>query len=1000
MAIVKTEILRLIERLHDMHNIKVSPSVHATKLILFGDQINELIRFIQIFSVIKIPENIRQILLWKLNMAIPENETKDERKGRPLSSLDQNMAETLYNCIFNQRKFLKDLNHPINIILFRRGISGPHLTNILKNSNNINITILVSGTDDSKSWYNFANKFGAPGIPSAGKAMLALANDRAAKEFFSMRIEYSENLFINFSMLVNRLERPGHLPGILNDQMKKIFTAGMRMKADKREIIASYLKAFLEEYRARIYNEGLEAECPISGLPLRSLTILGAYLFKKDLKIEKSVKWQDIVDELSDNIFQISTENNQNKILFLTDERQRLIAIDDKGFIYLSEIALKNRNRNDQIIGIWLINTTIDDRFVHSLLNDIRNLNITIRSNYLVQIKDQYNDYSDQINRTTLLIEGSSEDFTMVAKLIDGRSSSGIESNKRVDILTKAKMALREADLILYSDKHIETSVGAALIVPGAKDAIKYNPTGNKLKVCLSLGSEKDAYRNFESVYRYVTGKMIYNSNSEINWSEENIYQYVDYVVRSINYATSIDDPLNFFTDYFEGIDVYTQYYNSNIKPEHGTYPAKALSEIIIGLSGIARCGFIADQKYGFYKKCYIDMEKNGKQRYYYSSLGMFNNPENERLINQIKGVYSNIVFEGGFVFDVDMTLLPKKSEYLTDYPTLAYYIMLLLRDGHKVGIISGNSQEAQIPRIVNAIRGEMKGFVSSLQNLIFYVDGGATKIEFGEDGQQLRTIDPFNKNHAMKFDELQKAVDNALKRLNCKHSFYLNDVEQEKFMNEAQEKYPGLMLRAAWEHADTWEPTWLTPNELSKNYKKANIPITVPWVETRGKINIDGKEKVASIAIKPTPQLKNKDIRNIIQDEIRKELGDKQKKYFLRSGGTSTTDITQKNADKTAALKDFIVSNRLSASHVYYFGDEFYRRENIRSNSNCGIDHALHYQVGNDEVIAISNDLDLKQVKTIAVNLDNINGANQKTEWIGRSPQAILEFLEHIIPG
>ncbi len=56
---------------------------------------------------------------------------------------------------------------------------------------------------------------------------------------------------------------------------------------------------------------------------------------------------------------------------------------------------------------------------------------------------------------------------------------------------------------------------------------------------------------------------------------------------------------------------------------------------------------------------------------------------------------------------------------------------MQLLRDQRKVGIISGNSEEEQIPRIVKAITEEMNDDISGLQNLTFYVNGGATKIYF-----------------------------------------------------------------------------------------------------------------------------------------------------------------------------------------------------------------------------------------------------------------------------
>lgn len=316
---------------------------------------------------------------------------------------------------------------------------------------------------------------------------------------------------------------------------------------------------------------------------------------------------------------------------------------------------------------------------------------------------------------------------------------------------------------------------------------------------------------------------------------------------------------------------------------------------------------------------------------------------------------------------------------------------MRLLRDQQKVAIISGNSEEEQIPRIVDAIRREMRDYIAGLKNLIFYVDGGATKITFNEKGEQQKNLkETFNQKCAMDYKELKQAVDSALgdidkgkpNQLKGK-SFGLEDEEREKFIEEAKERYPSINIKAPWESKESWKPKWITPNEIKKYKKgKRKIEVTIPWVEMRGMRDVGGK--IASVAIKPTPQLKGNDVREIIQIAIREALGDKKEEYSIRSGGTSTTDITRKNADKTAAVKDFISTNKLKEKYTYYFGDEFYERIG-------------NQQIGNDEVVA--RDPKLQEVHTIAVNMDNTDGAAEKTHWIGRSPQAVLEFLEQIIP-
>ena len=118
---ILSEIVRLIEKLH---NAEFSPVIHGIELIVFGDRKEELFDFIRRFSVLKRPENIRQILYWKLNTL--------GGKERPLSGIPPETALMLYNSIFNQREIIGKSNTPINVILFRRGTSGQQLTDILK----------------------------------------------------------------------------------------------------------------------------------------------------------------------------------------------------------------------------------------------------------------------------------------------------------------------------------------------------------------------------------------------------------------------------------------------------------------------------------------------------------------------------------------------------------------------------------------------------------------------------------------------------------------------------------------------------------------------------------------------------------------------------------------------------------------------------------------------------------------------------------------------------
>lgn len=985
MSKIEFEIVRLIEKLHDKN---IYPTIHGTELILFGDQKKELIEFISNFSVLKHAKDIRQVLLWKFNLV-------NKKTGKPLSSIDNNSVELLYNAIFNQKELLdclhgdndnmnrknhssinidckqnKDLISRINIVLFRRGTNGQQLTNILKTLPNINISIILSGTDDSKSWRYGANVFGAPGVPSAGKALVALANDREVKEFLSSRIRTSDDgagagipQFIN---LVMRLKEPTNTTIHLNDSMFEVFTLAMKMSVNKRMLIVEYLKGFLKAYEKHVVEpEGL---FPLSDMPLRSLVIIGAY-FQYQMN-GKPKTWQEVINEISEKLVDISAGC---RILFLTDQKLRLVAMDIDGYIYFSEVAIKNYRKNKDIYGIWLIDAIINQAYIDGFTNKLEERQINFSG---IKVTNHLTvDNIDEIEKTVIKVEET--EIEKVAKLISEHSLP-IDSTNNSYLLKEAEAAFKNADLILYSDEYLETGVGGALIVPGVSDAIAASK--ESIKICLTQGNAETTKRHIDGLYRYMSGKIKFK---ESHHNYEEIEKYVNYIIQSVGQ----EDGGHYQPVFMQEDDnrVYAQYFSSDINPSHGSYPAKALSEIMISMVNLKRAGFVADQEMGL---LYRKKSREGK---IFTPLGLFHDKKIWKFVRKVQFQYSYIVKSGGFVFDVDMTLLPKKAEELTDYPSLAYYIMRLLRDQIKVGIISGNSEEEQIPRIVNAIRREMRDYIDGLKNLIFYVDGGATKITFDEKGEPQKDLEEtFNQNCAMDYKELKRAVDSALQDINKGKpnqlkgkSFGLEDEEKEKFIEEANEKYPNINIKAPWESKKSWKPEWITPNEIKKYKKgKRKIEVTIPWVEKRGMRDAGGK--IASVAIKPTPQLEGNDVRGIIQIAIREALGDKKEEYSIRSGGTSTTDITRKNADKRSAVKDFISTNKLKESCTYYFGDEFYERKG-------------NQQIGNDEVVA--RDPKLQEVHTIAVNMDNTEGAVEKTHWIGRSPQAVLEFLEQIIP-
>jgi hydroxymethylpyrimidine pyrophosphatase-like HAD family hydrolase len=968
---IQSEIVRLIEKLH-FHDSKVSPSVHSTDLIVFDDQKEELIDFIQSFSVLKKEENIRQILQWKHNMIF------GEEAGLPLSGIDKNSADLLYNSVFSQHRFIKHLeSSPVNIVLFRRGTSGEQLTNILKSILNINITILLSATDDSRSWFYAAREFKITGIPSAGKALVALATDRQAKEFFMERLIITDGQKgdTHYKALIDRLSKPSNTNIQLNnDSTRRAFIKAMNMNVKKRQKVLEYLKAFYKEYEN--LSDTALLEFTFNDIAFRSYIILGAYYYFKEKRNIDKPNWQDVLDEIAHEILGVK-ENN--KVILMTNERQHIVALDEIGNICFSELAIKELSRYNNFLGIWLLDMEVNSTFINSVTDTLwRSYDCPVEIPKIPDLAE--NKFKKQFEETVRKVDPKF--CKIVARLFDGMCTSitAEENKQKIFISEAANNALTNADLILYSDDFLETSVGGALIVPGAEEAISDLAINrNKLKVCLTRENlfNKNSIHYLESIFRYITGRMKYEE-SDPNW--ENIEKYVDYIVQLTDKCDDIGKLIDLQN--ITSNKVFTQYIESNISPKHGFFPEKSLSEIILSLIGIYRAGFIIDQNYGLVYKKFI---KNPTlpENIITASLGLFRNNSTKLLVNRSRRDFRSKAVSGGFVFDVDLTLLPKRAEHLTDFPELAFLIMQLLRDQYRVGIISGNSEEEQIPRIVDAIRKEMNDDISGLKNLTFYVDGGATKISYDAKGVK-KQCKEYNEKNAMDYSELKDAVNKALKDINdLKDSFFLNQKEQSLFMHEVYDKYAKeYNLIAPWERKADWEPAWIRPDELEE-YKIQNKELVIPWIEMRGKRT--GIDRIASIAIKPTPSFRNIDIRDKLQNQIRKNLKN-HTNYNIRSGGRTTTDITRKEADKTAALLDFIKSNKLKKENVYYFGDEFYYRT-----SNNQI------QIGNDEVVAIHPEL--RSVNTLAVNFDDMEGADPKTIWIGRSPQAVLEFLEEIIP-
>ncbi|MDE2231501.1 MAG: hypothetical protein KGJ95_05500 [Candidatus Omnitrophica bacterium] len=383
--------------------------------------------------------------------------------------------------------------------------------------------------------------------------------------------------------------------------------------------------------------------------------------------------------------------------------------------------------------------------------------------------------------------------------------------------------------------------------------------------------------------------------------------------------------------------------------------------------------------------------EQQDKER---ANLGLFN--QDPRVIALIKELqqpeeWDNIVQRGAFVFDVDKTLLPRGSKGLKEYARLASLFAGLMRAGVRVVIISGNSWSEQMKRIYLPIEAQM----APGESLTFYVNEGAEKITIDKSRGGAVLEETYNVAHGMDAHVIQKAIDETLQEM-AQDNFGLSPQQLTAFKEalEAyrQKSYETLHFEMPWENKGAWKPQWVTEEEVQRE-EQATATVSVPWIGERGRISRHGKEFFASLAIKPTPVFEFNgqkiDVRPVIQRHIverLRQMGQDPDRFELRSGGSTTTDITLANADKPEALADFITANGLDPRWVFYLGDEFYVREGRYSNDE---------PIAREARVAGSA---LDGVRTLAVNENNIEGS-QVAYWIGRTPQATEEFLEQVVP-
>jgi len=1014
-TVAEAEILRSIAHLRSRGEM-LSARVHGKDLAEFGNNATAMVSFIRRHTVVQDVNDLRRILSWKLN-ALPDQRT-GSKASRPLSGIGRQEADLLYEAVFDQDALSRRLaqeKKPLKVVIMRRGRYGAQLTSLFKAMPGAEVTVLLNGTDDGYSLSSASRILEATGVSGAGKILADLSNYQVAVDFLDSRLPVVQDAAKQLDDLINCFFHPADSTG-LAPAMAQAYTRGMDLDISDRNQLVKYFRRFLARYR-------VEAErgqnIRLQNMPLRTIALLGAKYCLEDEAKADGKPHDDYYDDLWPSAIgqlkEILRLGRGNQVALITEARQHRVTLRADGTLHFSEISSSEyelKTDGAAVVGSWLFRGPLHNRL----------------SGKLVQ---------SQIALRSALGDHDLEDFSLDGRSAIGRidpkdvKAFGVIMNelstsagpKRIEISSQAKEALDGADVILYSGRAIEANLAGTLIVPGVKEAIAGNTHAVKVMVdevgMQGDSSLEDVAASLRKITGYLEKKSPYAADDP-GWKKSR--GLVDYVL--------VGDKLNMGSEKRYEVEKVTDHGVSEVivgaadSGESGFYSSSALREAVVTLAGFNKAGFrVVDNR--LVPKNYTGSPKEAQ-------LGLF--ARGARLALDLRGKLKNIIASGGaFVFDVDNTILPQPdkddADTLIFYTKLANSFMRLLRKGLRVRIISGNSQAEQMRRIYYAIESQFRDDPRSLINLAFYVDGGGTKITFRANGNKIEAVG-HKKDYDRQFvmsqvtrGNIVDAIDSVFKALrDSPENFGLDQGERREAFRQKM-KAANLPVSAAirYDVVTLFDQGWqLNCVRHGKITGVDIVPgkaaqIAVPCLDLRGGDMSDPNDQVVTaITVKPTPVFQiesglgvktSVDIRPRLQWEVVRALGGQggygagtawlaEKKIRLSSGGTGSTDITM--ADKADALLD-VVSERpdCDPSLVYYFGEEFYfipgkERE--------------YPQRGNDEEIITRQQephyAALSRVNKLAVNNEHTEGLSERTDltWIGRTPQATLEFLELLL--
>jgi len=372
---------------------------------------------------------------------------------------------------------------------------------------------------------------------------------------------------------------------------------------------------------------------------------------------------------------------------------------------------------------------------------------------------------------------------------------------------------------------------------------------------------------------------------------------------------------------------------------------------------------------------------------------GLFSDcPDVEHLIQWIRSNWDEIIMRGGFVFDVDQTLMYKnKSLSDPENRSLLECLANCLRHGIEIGVVSGGSIEEMTRRIVQPLKGALENNIAALQHLTLYTDSGSGKYTFDSAGREVLDRAYTNNNMIS-----QKAILSPIHRMlkdEAKRKFRLGSEHMAAWVEWCERYYPGITFDSSWMKGNAnWEPAVITPKELEKARRKGGL-LTQPFIELR---RINGT--LVKMTIRPLVTAPF-DMRGYLRSRAHGYIGpERTLSLSISSEGTSSIPIISANAGKEGAVTDFIASpkakgKRLVAHCVFYFGDAMYYRI-----SRDPVLQKLFVDMGNDESVARNTALIQDGLTVLGVNRAKPVGSSLSL-WIGKGPKATSDLFRRILP-